>query len=266
MTVKIDSLHPVMERGWRSGFGNLLWKENNLRWGGRRWIVPTLIWLAIINGFILLISVASETDPSMAAEDVPLLAMELFIGLGMFASAIGVVVGAQGAIIREKQLGTAAWVLSKPASRSAFIFSKWIAFSLASTVQALAVPAGVFLVQSQLLWGQLPPLQPFLSAWLILVVHMLFYLSLTLMLGTIFSSRGGVAGISLGFMFAGSLLLNVLPSGAAMLFPWSLQQIAGMMGMGQSLPAGWQAPVIATALWIPVFLGIAFWRFGREEF
>ena len=93
MTVKIDSLHPVMERGWRSGFGNLLWKENNLRWGGRRWIVPTLIWLAIINGFILLISLASETDPSMAAEDVPLLAMELFIGLGMFASAIGVVVG-----------------------------------------------------------------------------------------------------------------------------------------------------------------------------
>ena len=42
----------------------------------------------------------------------------------MVASVIAVVAKTQGAIIGEKQLGTAAWVLSKPASRRAFVLAK----------------------------------------------------------------------------------------------------------------------------------------------
>jgi hypothetical protein len=38
------------------------------------------------------------------------------------------------------------------------------------------------------------------------------------------------------------------------------------MALGKPLPAGWQVPIIATTLWIPVFIGIALWRFRREEF
>ncbi|HEX5808397.1 MAG TPA: ABC transporter permease subunit [Anaerolineales bacterium] len=266
MTSQTNSLQPVREAGWRSGLSNLVWKENSLRWGGRRWILPALIWLAIINGFILLIALVGDLDPSITPENVVPMAIGVFVSMGMFASSIGIVVNAQGAVIREKQLGTAAWVLSKPASRSAFIFAKWLAYSLASLVLSLALPALVFLVQSQLFWGKMPALVPFLGGWSIMLLHLQFYLALTLMLGTLFNARGAVIGISLAFMFSGSFLSLVLPSWISRIFPWPLQELAGGMAAGAPLPAGWQIPVIATALWIPLFIGIALWRFRREEF
>lgn len=237
-----------------------------MRWGGRRWIIPALIWMAIINGFVTLIAFAEQMDPSMQGQDVASMAIGVFISIAIFASAIGVIVGAQGAIIREKQLGTAAWILSKPASRSAFVISKWIAYTISALVLSLILPALVFLVQSQLFWGKMPAPIPFLSAWMLMVLSLQFYLALTLMLGTVFNARGAVTGIGLGFMFSGSFLSLILPTWITSLFPWPLQDLAGAMAIGGTLPPGWQVPVIATALWIPVFIGIALWRFRREEF
>jgi len=266
MATQTNSLISVREQGLRSGFKNLLWKENSLKWGGRRWIIPTFVWLAIINGFILLIAFAGTQDPSMAGQDVASMAIGVFVSIGIFATSIGIIVNAQGAIIREKQLGTAAWILSKPASRSAFIFAKWVAYSIAFLILSLTLPAIVFLIQSQLFWGKTPSLIPFLEAWGIMILHLQFYLALTLMLGSIFNARGAVAGISLGFMFSGSFMSLVLPSWITMLFPWSLQDLANAIAISSPLPEGWMVPVIATALWVPVFIGIALWRFGREEF
>ena len=266
MATQTDSLLPVREQGWQSGFKNLLWKENSLRWGGHRWILPALLWLTIINGFILLIALASKMDPSMTEENIVPMAIGVFIGIGTFAASIGIIVTAQGAIIREKQLGTAAWILSKPTSRSAFVFAKWVAYSGASLFLSLTLPAIVFVIQSQLLWGKIPSLVPFLGAWSILVLHLQFYLALTLMLGTLFNGRGIVAGISLGFMLSGSFLSLVLPAWLSRFFPWSLQELATAIAVNNPLPDGWQIPVLATALWIPIFIGIALWRFGREEF
>ena len=266
MATQTDSLQFIREQGWRSGFKNLLWKENSLKWGGRRWIIPTVIWLAIINGFILLIAFAGKMDPSMAGQDISSMAIGVFIGIGVFATSIGIIVNAQGAIIREKQLGTAAWILSKPASRSAFVFSKWVAYSIASLILSLMLPAIVFLVQSQLFWGKIPSFVPFLEAWGIMVLHLQFYLALTLMLGTVFNARGAVAGISLGFMFSGSFMSLVLPPWISMLFPWSLQDLANAIAISSPLPGNWIVPVLASALWVPIFIGIAIWRFGREEF
>jgi ABC-2 type transport system permease protein len=266
MATQIDTLQPVSESGWRSGFKNLLWKENNLRWGRRRWLLPALVWLAINNGFILMIALAATLDPSMSGQEIAPMATGVFISVGMYASSIGIIVGAQGAIIREKQLGTAAWVLSKPTSRAAFIVSKWFAYSVSSLILSLMLPAVVFLIQSQISWGTIPSPAPFLGAWSIMVLHLQFYLALTLMLGTLFQTRGIVAGISLGFMFSGSFLTLVLPAGVRALLPWSLQELASAVVVSSPLPGGWQIPVLATALWIPIFIGIALWRFGREEF
>jgi ABC-2 type transport system permease protein len=266
MATQTDTLQAVHERGWQSGFKNLLWKESNLRWGRRRWIVPALVWLVINNGFILMIALAATLDPSMSGQDIALMAIGVFVSVGMYASSIGIIVGTQGAIIREKQLGTAAWVLSKPASRAAFIFSKWFAYSVSSLILSLVLPAVVFLIQSQISWGEIPSPVPFLGAWSIMVLHLQFYLALTLMLGTLFQTRGIVAGISMGFMFSGSFLTLVLPAWVHALFPWSLQELASAVAVSTPLPGGWQIPVLATALWILMFIGIALWRFGREEF
>ena len=76
-----------------------------MRWGGRRWIIPALIWMAIINGFVALIAFAAKSDPAMAGQDIASQAVDVFVQIGIFAAAIGVVIGAQGAIIRGETTG-----------------------------------------------------------------------------------------------------------------------------------------------------------------
>src|SRR5215207_1601994 len=130
MTSLNNDLQPIAEQGWKSGFKNLLQNEYTLWWGGRRWIKSALTWSALINGFIFLIAFASTRDPSITSENVVPMAIGVFVNIGVFATSIGIVVGAQGTIIREKQLGTAAWILSKPVSRNSFILGKWLAYSV----------------------------------------------------------------------------------------------------------------------------------------
>ena len=101
---------------------------------------------------------------------------------------------------------------------------------------------------------------------MLMFLNLQFYLALTLMLGTLFNGRGAVAGIGLGFMFLGSLLSQMLPSSISSLFPWTLQNLASVIALRKPLPDGWQIPIIATLIWIPIFIGIALWRFSREEF
>src|SRR5215212_1877758 len=124
-----QQLQAVHEPGWRRGFVNLLGNENRMWWGTRKWIVHLLLWLVMLNGLILLIGL---TDGQETNNPVPLYEtlVQVLFQVGILATAIGVVTTAQGAIVREKQLGTAAWVLSKPVSRSAFILAKFIAYAV----------------------------------------------------------------------------------------------------------------------------------------
>ena len=266
MTTINSSLNPRVEHGWQTGLKNLLWNEMNVRWAGRRWIGSALTWLAILNGFVLLVAFADSQDPNYTALKTMLEAVDVFANIGIIAASIGIVVGTQGAIIREKQLGTAAWVLSKPASRESFILAKWITYSFSAVVLSLLFPGVVFLIQSQLLWNQMPPLIPFLEGWLVMVVQVQFYLALTLLLGTIFNARGPVTGIALGFLFGGMILADFLPDWVTFIFPWPLKDVASGLALSKALPAGWPIPVIASLLWTVIFISVALWRFKREEF
>jgi ABC-type transport system involved in multi-copper enzyme maturation permease subunit len=95
---------------------------------------------------------------------------------------------------------------------------------------------------------------------------MLFYLTLTLMLGTFFSSRGPVAGIGIALIMAGLMLKGLLPMPVLMVTPWLLADLSSGLALGESLPAVWPVPIVATAVWIVVMMVVALWRFGREEF
>jgi len=265
MTTANNTLLPVAERGWRRGFDNLFRNENHLRWGRSRWLVPALIWLAILNGFILLVAYAEADDGSTPAE-IAAECIAIFMTIGTIAGAVGAVTGIQGAIIREKQLGTGAWVLSKPVSRNAFVLAKLLSHSLAYLILPLLVPSIAFYIQSQMLWGQTPALSLFLAGWLVMTLHVLFYVSFTIMLGTLFNSRAPVSAIGLGFLFSGQIFPGFLPQWVTLIFPWKLSELAAALALGQPLPPGWPIPLIATAIWTVVFVVIALWRFGREEF
>jgi ABC-2 type transport system permease protein len=258
-------LQAVHEPGWRRGFANLLGNENRMWWGTRKWLVHLLLWLVVLNGLILLVGM---TDGQEANNPVPLYTtlIQVFFQVGTLATAIGVVTTAQGAIVREKQLGTAAWVLSKPASRSAFVLAKFVAYTLGFVSLAILLPSAIFYGESQVLAGQVPELAGFLPAVGILGVHTLFYLALALLLGTLFSTRGPISGIAMGVLFVGFLPPNLVPQAARLVLPWSLNGSAIGLVLGSELPAGWAIPLIATVLWTVLFLGVALWRFGREEF
>jgi ABC-2 type transport system permease protein len=205
MVTANSTLQPVVERGWRRGFGNLFRNENNLRWGKNRWILSALIWLAILNGFIFLVAYGEADSGRSTPAEIAAECLGIFMTFGVIATAVGVVTGAQGAIIREKQMGTAAWVLSKPVSRTAFVLAKMLSHSLAFLSLFLVLPSLVFYGQSQILWSRTPALRSFLEGWLVMALHMLFYLSFTLMLGTLLNGRGPVSAIGLGFLFGGQI-------------------------------------------------------------
>ena len=60
--------------------------------------------------------------------------------LAVFIGIPGVIILAQDEIIQEKQSGTAAWIISKPAARSAFILTKLLSNLIGALVFIVALP------------------------------------------------------------------------------------------------------------------------------
>ena len=259
-----DMLQRVAPRRALRGFGNLLQNETRAWWGTRKWLVHLVIWIVIINGFAGLIAWAEGQDGE-AAREVYGEAVQVFFIIGGIATALSVVSTTQGAIVGEKQLGTAAWIMSKPASRSAFVLTKLLAHAGAFVVLAVALPAIVFCIQSVGAGWGVPPLARFAGGVAVLTLHLLFYLALTVMLGTVFSARGPIVGIGVGLIIAGQSLPNLLPQ-LSTFFPWRLPWTAGGLVLGEAVPVEAFVAIGVTAAWTVLFVAVALWRFGREEF
>jgi ABC-2 type transport system permease protein len=190
---------------------------------------------------------------------------------GGMATGVGVIIAMQGAVVGEKQSGTAAWVLSKPVSRPAFILSKAIGNSAGLLFTAVFVPGVIAYLEFWFLYFHEPlPVLDFLAGMSILGLHTLFWLSLTLMLGTFFNAWGPVIGIPMALLFGQQFLAGMAPQMVYVL-PWAM--VSPIEGVGgpvaaeliQGLtPFSW-LPVIFTALMTVVFLIVAVWRFRREE-
>src|SRR4030065_1885443 len=151
------ALHPTRNHRWFSGFGNIFVKENHQWWGTKKWLIQVAVWLVLINGFVLFMSVILPNLPkykqglqTMSASEAALVKAEFakqslsmfFIFSGLVAGA-GVVVFAQDALIGEKRSGTAAWMLSKPVSRTAFLLGKLAADGIGILVTIVIVQGAV---------------------------------------------------------------------------------------------------------------------------
>lgn len=255
----------VNERGWRRGLGSMLWSEFSRWWRTRMWWVQCLIWLSLI-GFLLgaLLFGTPDRPPS---EDVAVL-YAIFTGL---FPAVGVVIIMQGVVVGEKKEGTAAWALSKPITRSAFILSKVVANGLGVLVTMVIVPSILAFTLNALATGVPWNLPRFLAALGVIFISDFFFLSLTLMLGAFFGSRRPVIGIALGLLFLQQNLIGWLPFLGNVL-PWKLVMPLGeqVNAVAPCLLVGSQnySPmlIIVIALESLLFIAIGLWRFSREEF
>ena len=258
-----ESLEPAKET--LSGFRNLVGKENGEWTTGLSLVAHLVIWMLIVA----LVSVAvafvrGEIGASESPKEINDAGALMFFVLGTVASVIAVVAKTQGAIIGEKQLGTAAWVLSKPASRRAFVLAKLaVHFRWLLTV-TLLLPAVVFYVLLTAVSTAPPPPLAFLAGVGILALGLLFYLSLSLLLGTVFESRGALAGCVFGFMVAGFLVANYATWLTAA-FPWLFFQFGyDLVKLGE-IPLHGILAIPATALWSVLFIFLALRRFERAE-
>jgi ABC-2 type transport system permease protein len=168
----------------------------------------------------------------------------------------------QGAVLDEKSSGTAAWILSKPVSRSTFLLSKLIANSLSTLVVMLVLPGALAYVQFVLASDSVS-FSCFLGGLGLMALHTIFYVALTMLLGVLSDSRGVVLGVSLGTLLGGTLLRSIWP--LSLFLPWVLPDMAASVFIGNPLPTVMLTPVLMTFVWSVVFVLVGIRRFNYQE-
>jgi ABC-2 type transport system permease protein len=252
--------------GATAGFGNMLRKEMGSWWGTRRWLLHLVLWFVVINGFVLLVALSHDGKNSTPASKMSEV-LEVFVQVGGFFCTIGAIIVAQGTIVGERHSGTAAWLLTKPIARQAFVLAKFVAILASFVTLAYLIPLVVLHLEHLIVFHTWPdPTRLFPSVGMILV-NLIFYTAFTIMGGTLFSSRGAVNGVAIGFFIAGNIVPQLLPKWVVAATPWPLIQAAGGIAGGKPIPA-WMAwgTVGVTLVWAVLCLLVALWRFNREEF
>jgi ABC-2 type transport system permease protein len=271
--------------GWTAGLGNMLHKENAKWWNWKSLAAQLIIWTVIVNSLVAMavfilpqtpipanvkdqVNASGDPDAAAAFDFSP--AGILTLGLSMFfqimgaALLIGGVIIAHDAILKERESGTAAWLLSKPISRQSFVLSKLIANIVGLLVVVVAVQAIIAYAQISIGYGGLAPVMPFLGGLGIMALNGLFYMVLALALGAFTLNRGIALGLPIVLGLVGGLLLGVFEQ-LQYVTPWTLGDIALAAAKGASLPDWWIFPVIATIVWTLVFAGAAIRRFEQIE-
>jgi hypothetical protein len=108
-------------------------------------------------------------------------------------------------------------------------------------------------------------LLPFLAGIGVFMLTIFFYISLVIMLGVLFESRGPVMGISFGLVLAGFTIGGFIPH-ISYILPVTMDKVAQMVVLEAPLPAMFISEITSTAVLSIAFIVVALWRFQRREF
>jgi ABC-2 type transport system permease protein len=201
-----------------------------------------------------------------------MLGLMVFFAMAGIALPIGAIIMGQEEVLDEKRSGTAAWILSKPVSRSAFILSK-------VTANAIGILLIMVLLQGALAYGLIAivtgtvlPVLPFLGALGVLYVAVMFYFLIALMFSAVSNSRGTAIGLPMAILLGYQFVVGVAPW-TLEITPWGLtnagsgnglaNSVATALAMGHSFSV---LPIVATLAWCVLFVVVAVWKFNRDEF
>ena len=261
----------VNEKGWRRGLGNLLQGEYSAWFKSSRWWKHLFLWFSIINVMMVIMIIASAKAAQEGSDGPSVLFMYGIFG-GMFV-AFGVMIIMQRVLIWEKQAGTAAWVLSKPVTRTAFVVSRLVVNAIAILLSSVFVP-GVLLYVSLGLFSDLGWLSPlgFAAALLMVALHTFYWIALVLMMGTLVESSAAVIAVPMALFFIfwmGTGLIPALIYISPLLLTFSpapdqMNSLAGSFMTGE--PVFSWLPLISTAVSCVMFIAVAIRRFNRQEF
>ncbi len=248
---------------------NLFRKEAYTWLRTRYGLIHLVLWIFIINGLMAII-ISTAGEDLEAGETVVSASIDPVVGITAWFTSIGVAILAMGAIVGEKNGGTAAWILSAPVSRPAFLLSKLLVIGIGSVAAMIVIPGLLAFLEFSYIPAAADSgdvaILPWIGAIGAMSLNVLFYLALTLFLGTLFSSRGAVMGIAVGVFFVGLFLAPVLPDVVANLTPPALLDPLAMELADETKSVDSIVPVFATVAWVTIFTVASIWRFQREEF
>lgn len=165
-----------------------------------------------------------------------------------------------GSVATEKERGTAALILTKPASRGAFLAAKLSAIACTLLVGLVVAAIGAY-VYTWLLFSAPDPLG-FAEMSALLFLSLLAYASLTFLGSTLTRSALPAAGIGIGAMVL-LALVSALPTVGAYV-PGNLNAPAMALAQGQA-PDPVIGPVLSTCALVAVAFGLAWLSFRRQE-
>ncbi len=264
----------VEEKGWRRGLGNLLQGEYSAWFKSSKWWKHLLLWFVIVNVMMLILIFAFAEAAKQGAQDAAKLPPVLFMyGIfgGMFV-AFGVMIIMQRVLVGEKHSGTAAWVLTKPVTRTAFVVSRLVVNSIAILLTSVIVPGVIFYVTLGLFSdvGWLSPLG-FMAGLSMILLHTFYWIALVLMMGTLSDSSSAVIAVPMTLFFVFWMGPGMVPA-LIYVSPLLLTSSPGpeMNALAVSFMTGepvfsW-LPLISTIVSCVVFIAIAILRFNRQEF
>jgi ABC-2 type transport system permease protein len=259
------------------GFRNLYRKETRIWWRTSRWWINAIFWTAFLGGFTAIMLFISNPEVIEATSEEIAQAggilgytiqvgQNIFFEFGMPMLAIGTIILSQDAIIGENQNGITEWLLSKPVDRKSYILAKVAANMIPILVFLVGLPsAAVYIMLS--VRGTTPyPAGNYFAAIGIMAIHTIFYLALTLMLGTFFNNRGPILGIALGSVLGGGIIGGFIKQ-LLYVTPWMLPKIGFMTSSGQLVSgATSSSPIISTAILSIGFVIVAIMKFEQKEF
>lgn len=185
--------------------------------------------------------------------DVALAVDEFVQNLSQFGVILAILVP-MGAVVREKEGGTAVMVLSKPVPRAYFLGAKGVAYAAVFMLGVLLAGLGGYYYLG-ILFEWLSPLG-FLALMGMILMYLLMYVMLTLFASTICQSQFAAAGVSFGLLIFLSLL-GVIPSISPHL-PASVLRWGRVLALGQGEEAAWSSVLVtgfvAVAAWLGAWL------------
>jgi ABC-2 type transport system permease protein len=272
-------LNPNNDKGWTSGFANMLAKENKNWWNARSLAIQFLLWLLIVNGMVALAVFAlpslvqgapSGSMLDMTPTQIANIGVSLFFQLSGIAMLMGAIIIGHDSISRERESGTAAWLLSKPLSRRSFVLSKLVANVFGMLViMVLAQGVIAYILCSVALHGLLN-IPAFLTGLGLLGLDLTFFMVLSICLGAFTTSKGVTLGVPILTAIAGSIIMPLeplLPFNPHLEYylPWNLAGTAVSVITGSTMDITAIYPVIATVILIILFTLAAVLRFDSLE-
>ncbi|HEY2916960.1 MAG TPA: ABC transporter permease subunit [Candidatus Limnocylindrales bacterium] len=176
--------------------------------------------------------------------------------------ALAAILLTMGSVATERERGTAAFVLSKPVTRTAFLWAKLVALGVQFAVAIGLAVAGAWLYT--LVLFQRPAIMGWVELAGLVWLSTMVYVSITFLGSVVAKSALGAAG----FGFLGLIvlsLLSIVPNFGPWL-PADLSAVAKSFALHEQSPDLDPTTTILMSFGIAIVaVGLAWWRFRRAE-